>query len=288
MTRRSKNRWPRALAAFALAAAALAVGASVLVPLLAPRFPTLLGIDPPRDGATLEIVWRLGGVTAVVLDPLDPPARFDDGVAAPRIAGARWARGIETVARIVADEEVRGASCAAAEDLLGARVLAEALASAGDPDRRGLLSARRCPAVARSAILARVAERLASSGEEAAAAEAYASSELDRAIARARLALVICPWSGTAAAIAGSALLERGVRRYRTGDRAGAAADLDEALGRLTDPDERARALLARGLLAKEAGELGLAKSCFVGAALAAPFHPAAAMARREKSGCKK
>ena len=262
---------------------ALAAGAVVLVPEIVLRKPTLLGIAEPRAGATLEIEWRLGGVAAVVVDPLDPPARFDGGVPAARIAGARWRRGVETAVGIIAAEEARGASCTAVEDLLGPDVLAEALASAGNPGLEAMLAARRCPAAKRADILERAAERAASLGEEDAAAEAYASFDLDRAIGRARLALEICPWSGTASAIMGSALLERGVRRYRTGDPNGAAADLSEALGRLTDLDERARALLARGLVAKRRGEIDFARQCFAAAALAAPFHPAAAAGRKEK-----
>jgi len=228
-------------------------------------------------------VWRLGGVTAVVVDPLDPKVRYDNGVPAPRKGGARWSRGVETAVEIVAAEESRGASCAAVEDLLGRDVLAEALACGPAPGARKLLVPQRCGAAKRAGILAHTAERAASRGEEQAAAEAYASGDLDRAIARVRLALEICPWSGAASAIAGSALLERGVKRYRTGDQNGAAADLDEALERLTDLDERARALLARGLVAKRRGETDFAKRCFTAAAVTAPFHPAAAEARKEK-----
>jgi hypothetical protein len=283
VTPRSPHRLiPRALALLALGAA-ICVGGFVLLTALAPRNPAILGIDAPRAGASLEVVWRLGGVTAVVVDPLDPPARFDNGVPAPRIAGARWRRGVVTAVEIVAAEESRGASCFAIEDLLGRDALAEALAFGEDPGRRAMLAAPRCPAVKRADILARTAERSESRGEEEAAAEAYASFDIDRAIARARLALEICPWSGYARAIAGSALLERGVRRYRTGDQNGAAADLDEALERLTDPDERARALLARGLVAKQRKEADLARRFFAAAAITAPFHPAAAAGRKEK-----
>ena len=272
----------RALALLALGAALAAV-ALALVPEIGSRKPALLGIAAPRAGAVLEVQWHLGGVTAVVVDPLDPPARFDGGVPAPRIAGARWRRGVETAAEIAAAEEARGASCLAVEDLLGPDVLAEALAFGGKPDRRAMLAARRCPTAKRADILKRAAERAASLGEEDAAAEAYASFDLDRAIGRARLALDICPWSGTASAIMGSALLERGVKRTRTGDQNGAAADLSEALERLTDLDERARALLARGLVAKRRGEDAFARTCFAAAALTAPFHPAAAAGREEK-----
>jgi hypothetical protein len=280
---RPHRRKARTVALLALGAAGIVLGALALFPEIAPRYPALLGVDPPRSGAALEVSLSLDGVTAVVIDPLDPPARIENGVSAPRIAGARWRRGVQTAVEIVADAESHGASCLAAEDLLGQSSLAEALVAGPDPRSMKLLSPRLCPAARRSAILARVAERSASRGEEQAAAEAYASEDVDRAIARARLALQICPWSGEAAAIAGSALLERGVRRYRTGDGNGAAADLDEALVRLTDLDERARALLARGLVAKRRGETDLAGRFFTAAAVAAPFHPAAVMARKEK-----
>jgi hypothetical protein len=278
------RRLTRAVALIAIGAALLAAAASALIPRLAPEHPELLlGIDRPRAGASLEVAWHLGGVTAVVIDPLDPLVRYDDGVPGPRKGGARWSRGVETAVEIVSAEESRGASCAAVEDLLGSDVLAEALAFGPTAGARELLAPPRCPAATRAEILAHAAGRAASRGEEQAAAEAYASGDLDRALSRARLALEICPWSGTASAIAGSALLERGVKRYRTGDRNGAAADLDRALERLTDPDERARALLARGLVAKARGEGDFARRCFVAVAVTAPFHPAAAQARNEK-----
>ena len=279
----SPPRRRRAVALIAIAAALIALIAIALFPRLSSEHPALLGIDPPRAGASLEVAWRLGGATAVVVDPLDPVVRYHDGVPGPRQGGARWSRGVETAVEIAAAEESRGASCTDVEELLGPDVLAELLAFGPEPENRKLLSPSRCAPAKRIEILSHTAERAASRGEEQAAAEAYASGALDRAIARARLALEICPWSGTAAAIAGSALLERGVKRYRTGDQNGAAADLDEALSRLTDPDERARALLARGLVAKERGETDFARRCFTAAAVTAPFHPAAAQARKEK-----
>jgi len=279
-----RRRLPRAVALIAIVAALIALAAIALVPALASEHPELLlGIDRPRAGASLEVAWRLGGATAVVVDPLDPPVRYDDGVPGPREGGARWSRGVKTAVEIVAAEESRGASCAAVEELLGRDVLAEALAFGPAPGARKLLAPPRCATAKRAGILAHTAGRAASRGEEQAAAEAYASGALDRAISRARLALEICPWSGTASAIAGSALLERGVKHYRTGDQSGAAADLDAALERLTDLDERARALLARGLVAKARGETDFAKQCFTAAAVTAPFHPAAAQARNEK-----
>jgi tetratricopeptide (TPR) repeat protein len=215
-----------AIAALAIAAAALVAAGYAFAPALVARHPELIGLAPPRAGAAVEVSWGRGGLVAVVVDPLDPPLRWEAGVLAPRIAGVRWSRALAAVAGDAAGAESRG--------------------------------------------------------EEQAAAELYASGDLDRAIARAKLAREICPSSGLAAAIAGSALLERGVRRYRTGDQGGAAADLDAALARLTDPDERARALLARGLVAEERGAADVARRSFEGAIAASPSHPAAARAEEE------
>jgi hypothetical protein len=83
-------------------------------------------------------------------------------------------------------------------------------------------------------------------GDEAAAAGARASGNLDAAIARARVALTIDPGSGWARAALATWLLERGISRLRTGKTAGARADLADALPLLDEPAMRERAERAR------------------------------------------
>lgn len=112
-------------------------------------------------------------------------------------------------------------------------------------------------------------------GEERAAAEAVISGDRDQAIARARLALQICPASTYAREVLGGSLLERGVTRTRSGATGEAVADLEEALGLLSDKDHRVRAHLALGRALETLDRNDDANAHFETAAELAPSHPA-------------
>jgi hypothetical protein len=119
-------------------------------------------------------------------------------------------------------------------------------------------------------------------GEEQAAAEAVISGDRSQAIARARLALQICPVAQYARDVLGSSLLARGVVRLRTGKTLAATADLREAIGLLREEDDLARAHLALGRALESAAREDEARVHFERAAGLAPAHPAGRAAQRE------
>lgn len=119
-------------------------------------------------------------------------------------------------------------------------------------------------------------------GEEQAAAEAVISGDRSQAIARARLALQICPEAEYARDVLGSSLLARGVVRLRTGKALAATADLREAIGLLRAEEDQARAHLALGRALASIGRGDEARAHFERAADLAPEHPAGRAAEQE------
>ncbi len=93
--------------------------------------------------------------------------------------------------------------------------------------------------------------------EERAALEAFDSGNLDRAVARGRLALQICERPPLARAVVGEALLRRAVTALRTGRPKRAAEDLAEADGLIDDPKARTRLSRARARLESAAPPAG-------------------------------
>lgn len=95
--------------------------------------------------------------------------------------------------------------------------------------------------------------------EERAALEAFCSGNLDRAVARGRLALMICDRPPLARALVGEALLRRAVTALRTGRPKRAAEDLADADALIDDPATRARLARARERL--ESARLSVGRS---------------------------
>lgn len=118
-------------------------------------------------------------------------------------------------------------------------------------------------------------------GEERAAAEAVISGDQGQAIARARLALQICPESSFAGQVLGRSLMNRGVTRLRTGQNTAAMADLEEALSVLRPAEDRAQAHLALGRVLLSLKRHGDARQHFQRAVVLAPSHPAGRLARQ-------
>lgn len=119
-------------------------------------------------------------------------------------------------------------------------------------------------------------------GEEHAAAEAVISGDRSQAIARARLALQICPEAQYARGVLGSSLFARGVVHLRTGRAPAAIADLREALGLLGTDDDLARAHLALGRALESLGRRDEARAHLERAAALAPHHPAGRAAAQQ------
>jgi hypothetical protein len=122
-------------------------------------------------------------------------------------------------------------------------------------------------------------------GEERATAEALVSGNRDRAIARARLALQICPQASYASLALRTALLARGVTHQRAGRSDEAVADLERALDLLSDKVERARAHLALGRALEALDRKPDADLHFRRAAALAADHPAGRAAKRRSGG---
>ncbi len=128
----------------------------------------------------------------------------------------------------------------------------------------------------------RVEEPCAACGEEKAAVEALESGDPNRALARARLALLIDPEAGFARAVAAGTLLRRGINQMRTGEHDEAEQDLIEALGLLVEPSDRARAYLALGKNLLSMKRKKEAFEAFRSATKEAPEHPAGKTAAME------
>jgi len=122
-------------------------------------------------------------------------------------------------------------------------------------------------------------------GEERAAAEAVLSGNRHQGIARARLALQICPESSYAAALLGELLLAEGVARLRTGRLEEADRSLAEAIALLERPADLARAHLARGLVLIDLRRPEEGRALLARVAALAPTHPAAVVAARRLDG---
>jgi hypothetical protein len=187
-----------------------------------------LGWWRPLRGGGFWIGSALGLAAGAAFAPLVLPA-------SPALAGA--------------EEPRAGAAVEVSWTLEGARVR---VADPLDPPRE-FVNGRRLDlsTVAWPALAERSAAACPDGAdEERAALEAFSSGNLDQAVARGRLALMICERPPLARAVVGEALLRRAVTALRTGRPQRAAEDLADADGLIDDPATRARLARARERLA--------------------------------------
>jgi tetratricopeptide (TPR) repeat protein len=119
------------------------------------------------------------------------------------------------------------------------------------------------------------------SPEEDAVTEALAAGDLDKAIARGKLALQIDPSSRYARAVTGDARLRRGVISMRRGATNQAIEDLVAATLLLDEPQAAARASFALGRLLGDSARTAEATPYLERAVALAPDHPAGREALR-------
>jgi hypothetical protein len=226
-----------------------------------------------RDGLLLgagALLGALGIAASVLLAPRGiPPLLWDAalpllalglGCLRPLRRGSFWigcAAGLGASALLLprllpanpvlagAEEPRAGGAAEVAWSLEGARVR---IAHPLDPPLEFVNGRRRDLSTAGWPALAEASAAACPDGadEERAALEAFRSGNLDQAVARGRLALMICERPALARAVVGEALLRRAVTALRTGRPRRAAEDLAEAGLLIDDPAARARLERAR------------------------------------------
>jgi len=212
-----------------------------------PDKPALAGLDAPHKGATLNIKWHQNGMTATLVNPLDPPVEYFNNRARTWTVEQRWQAQIEADKKTLKNAPARGQSCLELQKNWGEDRLVEVISWIKDTKQMPL--ELKCPIARRSKINRKLKMRMSSRKEELAVAEALTSANTNAAIARARLAIAIYNNSSYARAVLSGCLLRRGIARLRTGKNTQAETDFKEALLYLVDPADQTRAHIAMSIL---------------------------------------
>ena len=262
---------------------ALGIGAVLgiaLFPAL-PRNPDLAGVEPPLEGAGVQVTWFIDGAHVWIDNPMDPQVEHNNDRTLVWTVERKWRALNEARIGAVGSARAEGLSCLDLERRMGSDGLVETLSWMDGVSAEALGEVFECPAARLDEIERSLSARLGARGEEAAAREALETGSRDKAISRAKLAIQICGRAGYARAVAGGGLLRRGIARLRRGDREGAIGDLEEAIGLIPEDGDRARALVALGRALDSRGNRSAAKRAYERAIVIAPGTAAAREAER-------